>query len=85
MSQQLRAMLGDSGQTRYEVSKATGIHQSVLGRFAAGASLGGENIDRLCRYLRLELRRIGPDKGGNRRVKGKAARGREAIRLEKGR
>ena len=52
----LRAALERCGQTRYEVSKATGIPQSTLSRFVAGGKpLRGENIDKLADYLGLVL------------------------------
>lgn len=44
------------GQTRYAVSKATGIPESTLSRFVAGGKpLRGENIDKLADYLGLAL------------------------------
>ncbi len=52
----LRTALERCGQTRYAVSKATGIPESTLSRFVAGGKpLRGENIDRLCAYLGLKL------------------------------
>lgn len=52
----LRRALEQCGQTRYAVSKATGIPQSVLSRFVAGGKpLRGENIDKLADYLGLVL------------------------------
>lgn len=52
----LRAALEGCGQTRYAVSKATGIPESTLSRFVAGGKpLRGENIDRLATYLGLVL------------------------------
>jgi plasmid maintenance system antidote protein VapI len=52
----LRATLEKCGQTRYAVSKATGIPESTLSRFVAGGKpLRGENIDKLADYLGLVL------------------------------
>lgn len=51
----LRSALEKCGQTRYMVSKATGIPQSVLSRFTAGSPMKGENIDKLSDYLGLVL------------------------------
>jgi len=52
----LRAALEGCGQTRYAVSKETGIPESTLSRFVAGGKpLRGENIDKLSEYLGLEL------------------------------
>lgn len=51
----LRIALNTCGETRYAVSKATGIPESTLSRFVGGKPLRGENIDKLSDYLRLEL------------------------------
>lgn len=52
----LRDALERCGQTRYAVSKATGIPQSTLSRFVAeGRALRGDNIDVLAEYLDLQL------------------------------
>jgi hypothetical protein len=52
----LRTALERCGQTRYAVSKETGIPESTLSRFvASGKPLRGENIDKLAAYLGLTL------------------------------
>ncbi len=52
----LRRALEQCGQTRYAVSKATGIPESTLSRFVAGGKpLRGENMDKLADYLGLVL------------------------------
>jgi plasmid maintenance system antidote protein VapI len=52
----LRTALERCGQTRYAVSKQTGIPESTLSRFVAGGKpLRGENIDKLADYLGLVL------------------------------
>lgn len=52
----LRMALEQCGQTRYGVSKETGIPESTLSRFVAGKRpLRGENIDKLADYLGLVL------------------------------
>lgn len=58
VSENLRDALERSGQTRYAVSKATGIPQSVLSRFYHGHPLRGDNTDTLAAYLGLELRPV---------------------------
>ena len=58
VSEDLRDVLERSGQTRYAVSKATGIPQSVLSRFVHGKPLRGDNTDTLADYLGLELRPV---------------------------
>jgi hypothetical protein len=56
VTDQLRRTVEGCGQTRYAISKATGIPASVLSRFVvSGRGLRSENIDRLCAYLGLEL------------------------------
>lgn len=52
----LRRAVERCGQTRYAISKATGVPQAVLSRFvASGRGLRSENIDRLCAHLGLTL------------------------------
>lgn len=55
MSETLRFELARCGQTRYAVSKATGIAESVLSRFTHGQPLRGANFDKLADYLGLAL------------------------------
>jgi hypothetical protein len=56
VTETLRTALERCGQTRYAVSKATGIPQSTLSRFVAdGKPLRGENVDKLAVYLGLVL------------------------------
>jgi hypothetical protein len=59
----LRVALEKCGESRYAVSKATGIPESVLSRFARGQPLRGENLDKLCEYLRLTLKPKSKRKG----------------------
>jgi hypothetical protein len=64
----LRSALERCGQSRYAVSKATGIPESTLSRFVAGQKpLRGENIDKLSDYLGLILTK----KPGKTRKKGR--------------
>lgn len=56
VTEQLRKAVEACGQTRYAVSKATGVPSSVLSRFVvSGRGLRSENFDRLCTYLGLVL------------------------------
>jgi plasmid maintenance system antidote protein VapI len=56
VTQSLRQALEGCGESRYAVSKATGIPESTLSRFVAGGKpLRGENIDKLSNYLGLVL------------------------------
>lgn len=67
VTNQLRRAVEACGQTRYAISKATGIPASVLSRFVAeGRGLRSENIDRLCAYLGLTLTK----KSGKQSTKG---------------
>ncbi|MCX7421962.1 MAG: helix-turn-helix transcriptional regulator [Planctomycetia bacterium] len=57
ISEQVRNCLKDCGQTRYAVSKATGISEAVLSRFANGKvqGLSARALNVLGKYLRLEV------------------------------
>jgi len=48
-----------SGKSRYQISKETGIDQAVLCRIAKGSggrfSCSTKTVDKLCKYLGLEL------------------------------
>ena len=55
---QLAKAIKESGQSRYQLSKATGIDQAVLCRIATGSGTGScstKTLDILCEYLGLEL------------------------------
>jgi hypothetical protein len=72
----LRRALNECGASRAEVSRATGIGESVLSRFVGGATLTGANLDTLAEHLGLALLPVpGRAAGGNRyhseRAKGK--------------
>jgi hypothetical protein len=72
----LRRALNDCGASRAEVSRATGIVESSLSRFARGATLRGPHLDTLAEHLGLALLPVpGKGTGGNRyqseRAKGK--------------
>lgn len=55
-SDQLRQAVEQSDLTRYEISKRTGIAQSILSRFLnQGAGLSLESIDKVCECLGLRL------------------------------
>jgi transcriptional regulator with XRE-family HTH domain len=63
---QLRAAVLNAGESRYRISKATGISESILSRFVRGeAGLSMEYANRLCEYLGLRLEKAekaGPSK-----------------------
>lgn len=59
LTDQLRQMVNDCGQTRYAISKATGIDESVLCRLMSGERfLSPSALDTLAEYLGLELRQV---------------------------
>lgn len=52
----MRNAIEASGQSRYRISKETGIAESVLSRFMSGeTALAVETAERLADYLGLEL------------------------------
>jgi ribosome-binding protein aMBF1 (putative translation factor) len=56
ISDQLREAIAAAGVSRYEISKQTGINQSILSRFMRGeTNMDGATIDKLGTYLGLEL------------------------------
>lgn len=56
VSETLREAIKTCEQTRYEISKATGVSNSVLSRFvASGEGLRSQNLDILAEHLDLVL------------------------------
>jgi transcriptional regulator with XRE-family HTH domain len=55
VTERLRAEFKKCGESRYALSKRSGIAESVLSRFASGQELSFANIDRLADALGLEL------------------------------
>lgn len=52
LTDQVRHLLNASKESRYKISKATGIDQASLSRFLRGErSLSGENLGTLAQYL----------------------------------
>jgi antitoxin component HigA of HigAB toxin-antitoxin module len=52
----MRKAMESSGQSRYRISKETGIAESVLSRFmSAKTALTVETVERLADYLGLEI------------------------------
>jgi hypothetical protein len=53
---QIRRAIRDSGRSRYQIWKETGIHQETLSRFMhSKGGLSPNVLDRLAEYLGLEL------------------------------
>lgn len=64
VSEQLRTIIENCGESRYAISKATGISQQTLSRFVNGErGLPMSTLDRLGEHLDLELRVREPKKG----------------------
>ena len=60
LSESLRTALQNSPETRYQISRATGISQAQLSRFLHGkVGLTLANLDVLCGYLGVQV--VGPD------------------------
>ncbi len=56
LSDQIRQAVDGSGQTRYRISKQTGIDQSTLSRFMSGErGLPMNTLDKLAGYLDLNI------------------------------
>jgi transcriptional regulator with XRE-family HTH domain len=64
LSEQLRQAIRDCGESRYALSKRTGIDQSTLTRFMSGErGLRLDVVEVLAEALGLELRSKRPHKG----------------------
>jgi hypothetical protein len=55
VSDMLRRIIRESGLTRYELSKRTGVTEGGLSRFMAGFDVTTRTIDALAKELGLEL------------------------------
>lgn len=56
LSDQLRQAIDSCGETRYAISKATGIAEATLSRFMSGErGLPMTTLDRLADYLELNI------------------------------
>jgi hypothetical protein len=56
LSDQIRQAMANCGQTRYAISKATGISESTLSRFMARErGLPMKTLDKLSDYLNLHI------------------------------
>jgi transcriptional regulator with XRE-family HTH domain len=56
MSDQLRQAIDDSGLTRYQIAKATGIDESALAKFYNGhRGLSMEALNALGEFLQLKI------------------------------
>jgi transcriptional regulator with XRE-family HTH domain len=67
LTDQLRQAIDDSGLTRYQIAKATGIDESALAKFYNGRrGLSMDALDALGEFLRLTItlgRKPGAEKG----------------------
>jgi transcriptional regulator with XRE-family HTH domain len=56
LTDQLRQAIDDSGQTRYQIAKATGIDESALAKFYNGhRGLSMQALNALGEYLQLKI------------------------------
>jgi hypothetical protein len=63
VSDQLRQAIEAADESRYRISKATGISAPVLCRFVhSDCGLSLANIDKLCLHLGLELKPVRPSR-----------------------
>ena len=51
----LAKAIEQSGQSRYEISRQTGVDQSVLHKIVNGGGCSVQTLEILCEYLGLEL------------------------------
>jgi len=62
-SEQMRQLVRECGQSRYRISKDTGISQAILSKFVNGEGMSFKTLDKLAAYLNWEVRQRDP-KGG---------------------
>ncbi len=56
LTDQLRRIIDESGQTRYQISKETGIGESALSKFYNGhRGISAKALDQLGEYLGLKI------------------------------
>jgi transcriptional regulator with XRE-family HTH domain len=56
LSEQLRQVIDESGQSRYEIAKETGIDESALAKFYNGQrGLSMEGLNALGEFLELKI------------------------------
>ena len=68
LTAQLVQAIERSGQSRYQIAKGTGLHQSVLSRLVHGeTTLSATNAERLAEYLGYEI--VLRPKGERRKAK----------------
>ena len=63
-SEQLRQFIGERDESLAEIGRQTGVDHSMLSRFLRGErGLSTKSLDRLCKYLGVELRKVRRRKG----------------------
>ena len=56
LTDQLRRLIAESGVSRYEIARKTGIDESALGKFYNGQrGISSMTLDKLGEYLGLEI------------------------------
>ncbi len=60
ISDQLKKAIQDSGKSRYQISKESGVSQPQLSRFMSSErDLRLQSVDEICKALNLELKQKG--------------------------
>lgn len=63
-SEQLRQFISERDESLAEIGRQTGVDHSMLSRFLRGErGLSTKSLDRLCKYLGVELRKVRRRKG----------------------
>ena len=55
-SDQLREAIKRSGETKYKIAKGSGVDMTTLTRFEDGAGLALDTVDKLVKYLKMDLK-----------------------------
>ena len=64
VSEQVRDFLRERGESLAQIGRATGVGHPTLSRFLRGErGLTTKSLDRLCKYLGVELRKVRRGKG----------------------
>jgi len=64
VSEQLRRLIRERGESLAEIGRQTGVSHTVLSRFLRGErGLTTFSLDRLCEYLGVALRKVRGRKG----------------------
>ncbi len=63
-SKRLRRFISERPESLAQIGRATGVSHAALSRFLRGKrGLSTKSVDRLCKYLGVELKRVRRKKG----------------------